>query len=430
MTAKSIKLSQEQGQPKPPKPECKTDDQIERFLINSGDINELEQTENHLEICDACQSRMEHLAGQASFANLVQSDLKPSKPDRFILNDITAYFPKIPGFDVLNCCGLDDHGVTFKAIELESGRFFAVKWLLGKANRTGSMKRSPIPDTITRLNHAGIVKVFRIHKERKQSALIMEWVKGGTLQDSLDLSMPSEPLILELFIQLTKALEYAFDHGLIHRFFNRSTILLVNGDLRRPKLSSFSLPNHSDLEALCSSTLTKYLSHGSKVTKSKSIDFGSKTRFTDAFTLGTLLYEILAGLPPFQNGNSQGSPHLRQNLKHSSIGGLKSRWATKPALRGDRAAIPIRYYNPQVDRTLETICLKCLEKLPEARYLSFKALREDLERYQAGLPISARPPSAACQALRWVRCYAWLAKPALTIIALLLTIVYLIGRLG
>jgi len=198
MTAKSIKLSQEQRQPKPSKPECKTDDQIERFLINSGDINELEQTENHLEICDACQSRMEHLAGQASFADLVQADLKPSKPDRFILNDITAYFPKIPGFDVLNCCGLDDHGVTFKAIELESSRFFAVKWLLGKSNRTGSMKRSPIPDTITRLDHAGIVKVFRIHKESKQSALIMEWVKGGTLQDSLDLSLPSEPLILEL----------------------------------------------------------------------------------------------------------------------------------------------------------------------------------------------------------------------------------------
>jgi hypothetical protein len=110
------------------------------------------------------------------------------------------------------------------------------------------------------------------------------------------------------------------------------------------------------------------------------------TTAADIYSLGAILYELLAGRPPFQGDSAM---EILCQVK-------------------GRRAEPLRKLNPRVDADLATICSKCLEKNPDRRYATAQSLAEDLERFGRGEPIQARPVSPGEKFARWCR-----RKPAL-----------------
>jgi len=127
---------------------------------------------------------------------------------------------------------------------------------------------------------------------------------------------------------------------------------------------------------------------------------------SDVYSLGAMLYELLTGRPPFRGSTPMATVH--QVLE-----------AEPAAPRRLKADIP---------PDLETICLKCLEKSPSARYPTARALAEELDRFLKGEPIQARPASAVRKMVSWARRHPGVlaALAALVMVSLAFGIFYLV----
>ena len=108
------------------------------------------------------------------------------------------------------------------------------------------------------------------------------------------------------------------------------------------------------------------------------------------YSLGAILYEILTHRPPFTGAITNVLENVRK---------------TEPTP-------PSRVSPFKVDKDLETICLKCLQKSPHDRYASADAMADDLERYTQGIPIAARPVGRIERGARWLKRHPLAASAA------------------
>jgi serine/threonine protein kinase len=298
---------------------------------------------------------------------------------------------RIGDYDVLEVLGRGGMGNVYKAIDPRLQRTVAVKMLgrfqpqFGEAgSRLLSEARS-----LARLHHPNIVQIYHEGEHEGIPYLVLEYVDGGNLQQKLRSDWSREPRItVELVIKLARGVEHAHSQGVMHRDLKPSNVLLTAAG--EPKIADFGLAkldrifqgltHHAEDEQIETTEGTilgtpAYMSPEQTTGDNAAIGVG-----TDIHGLGVILFTMLAGRLPWQGNNHQETMSL-----------IATQSAPSP-----------RQFNSLVTRDLETICLKCLQKSPERRYLSAAELADELERWLRG-----GPPVHAASRSWWGRLFSF-----------------------
>mgnify|MGYP001608855751 CR=1 FL=1 len=218
--------------------------------------------------------------------------------------------------------------------------------------------------------HPNIITVYDTGHEGIVHYIAMECVENGrTLAEKLEDGRLSEGEAVDIAVQLAKALDYAHEHGIVHRDIKPGNVMI--NEFGTPLLTDFGLvkPEGKDRMTATGAILGTPIYMPPEQTRGEKVDMRS-----DIYSLGIILYEMLTGHVPFEVGEGETVQDLMNRI------------------RAQEPASP-KKHNRKISVRLEAIVLKAIEKSPSLRYQSAGKLLDDLVRYTKGEPVSARKPS-------------------------------------
>jgi WD40 repeat protein/serine/threonine protein kinase len=324
---------------------------------------------------------------------------------------------QLTGYEILEELGRGGMGVVFKARQISLNRTVALKMILGGAQRDELARFKTEAEACAQLHHPNIVQIIEIGERDGQPFIAFEFIEGGTLAQQLAATPVAANASARFVETLARAIDVAHAHKIIHRDLKPANVLL---DGETPTSSS---PLASRLSSLVPKItdfgLAKRLDQDSGQTRAGSIlgtpsymapeqaagnaktDIGPAA---DIYALGAILYEMLTGRPPFR--------------------GVTPLETVQQVLRDE--PVPPRRLQPSIPFDVETICLKCLAKIPQGRYETAEALADDLARFLNGQPIRARPTSWLERTIKWIKRHptaaSLLGAASLALVATVMTI--------
>ena len=248
----------------------------------------------------------------------------------------------------------------------------------------------------------------------------MKLVEGGTLTSQF-LPKPASPGkstdttdrsgAVQAVVTLAHAVQFAHDHGVLHRDLKPNNVLVdASGELF---LTDFGLAKLIAKDGSLTRTLAVLGTPSYMAPEQARGDSHSITTAADVYGLGAILYELIAGRPPFIGATPLEV--LQQVQEQDPLApGLAAQSSVNQVPRSKLGS---------AERDLDTICLKCLEKDPRRRYPSARALAEELDRWLQGEAIQARQASNLERVRKWVR-----RKPAWA--GLIATVIVAVAALG
>ena len=290
------------------------------------------------------------------------------------------------GYELLGEIGRGAQGVVYRAQQTALRRIVALKVVvLGPWATDGHLKRFRLEaEAAARLDHPRIVPIYEIGEREGCCYFSMKLVEGGRLDQIIAQQPMTNRRAAELMASLARTVHFAHQRGLLHRDIKPANILLDKEG--QPHLTDFGLAKLLEQETTLTRTIDVLGTPSYMAPEQAAGNIGQLTTAADVYGLGAVFYHMLTGGPPFAGGTSYETIRLVQE--------------TEP-----RAPSVL---NPRVDRDLQTICLKCLQKEPARRYGSAEALADDVERWLRGEPIQARHVGTPEKIWRWCR-----RKPAL-----------------
>src|SRR6516162_1387107 len=295
--------------------------------------------------------------------------------------DSEELFTASDDYELLEEIGRGGQGVVYRARQKSLNRTVALKIIgISHGKTKAHLRRFRLEaEAAARLNHPFVVPIHEIGQRKGRCYFSMGLVEGSRLDQIAKREPMSPRQATEVIAKLARTVHYAHQHGIIHRDIKPGNILLdTKGE---PHLTDFGVARLLETENDATCTIEVSGTPSYMAPEQADANNGQVSSATDVYGLGAVLYQLLAGQPPFTGGTPFETVRLLLE--------------TEPRQP--------RLLNPKVGRDLSTICLKCLEKDPQHRYLSALALAEDLEHWLKHEPISARHSGILTHSRKWVR---------------------------
>ncbi len=313
---------------------------------------------------------LENWGGMERFAALV-GDREPVDPSE--LPDDERRFGD---YELLEKIGIGGMGVIYKARQVSLDRIVALKMILRVRHNRERFRMEA--ESAASLSHPNIVSIYEIGEHEKGRPFFsMQLIEGCDLKEYLSEHPISSTEAARITETVARAVHYAHQRGILHRDLKPANVLMdANG---QPHITDFGLakPIERDTELTRTGMIMGtpgYMSPEQASGKVKNL-----TIATDVYGLGAILYSLLTGDAPFTGDSSLEL--LRRVVDERP---------TSPRAR-----------KPGLERDIETVCMKCLEKSPERRYASPQLLADDLSRFLNNQPVKARPVSTPERIWRW-----------------------------
>ncbi|MDP6447781.1 MAG: serine/threonine-protein kinase, partial [Pirellulaceae bacterium] len=316
-----------------------------------------------------------------------------------------ATAPQLLGdYELLETLGAGGMGVVYRAKQRSANREVALKVI--RSDRIAPQHDgTPAPATerfwteaqaAARLEHEGIVTVYDVGEVEGQPFFSMRLVDGQSLGDMLRDGPLGNDAAAKYLRDVARAIEEAHRQGILHRDLKPQNVL-IDAKTDRALVADFGLAKMIEDD----SELTRHgevMGTPQYMSPEQARDASTVSTAADIYSTGATMYHALTGRPPFLAASAMDT--VQQVINEEPL--------------------PPRRLNRAIDRDLETICLKCLEKDPPRRYQTSAEVADELHRFLERQPIRARPVGVAGHVWRWSR-----RKPALaamSLVALLLAI--------
>ncbi|HUQ71886.1 MAG TPA: serine/threonine-protein kinase, partial [Planctomycetaceae bacterium] len=260
--------------------------------------------------------------------------------------------PFVAGYEVLGELGRGGMGVVYKVRQLRPNRLVALKMISAGLHASPRVLERFLreADAVAQLQHANIVQVYEVGEQDGRPYFAMEYVAGGSLDQHLS-GLPQPPHASARFVmRLAQAIHHAHQHGVIHRDLKPANILLVRGEsspdgnhhapltTHEPKITDFGLAKLLDDGAGHPTQTGDLRGTPSYMAPEQVGGTAPISAATDVYGLGSILYELLTGRPPFCGETALETVIQVQTVEPVSPSRLQ----------------------PKCPRDLVTICLKCL----------------------------------------------------------------------
>ncbi|HKI38753.1 MAG TPA: serine/threonine-protein kinase [Gemmataceae bacterium] len=377
---------------------CPSDDLWRIYLMEGLSPEEDEALTAHAETCAVCTQTLLGLA-PAEPARAPARPGEPTPPPELMERlrglwghaepeppgeDAEDPWPQITGYEVVRVLGRGGMGVVYEARHVALNRTVALKTI--RRRRDAAPRGEEVSrflreaEAVARVSDPGIVPIYEVGRDADGFPyMALEFCPGGSLAARLaDGPLPPREAAA-MARALALGLYKVHACGVLHRDVTPANVLAAADGTW--KLTDFGLAKLAEAPQRLTQT---------GVVRGTPL-YMAPERFqegpaepdgrSDVYSLGAVLYEALAGVPPFQGASVADVVHQVASVE----------------------PVPLRQRRGEVPRDLETICLKCLEKEPVRRYASAEALADDLRRFLADEPILARPPGALRRGWKWCR---------------------------
>jgi eukaryotic-like serine/threonine-protein kinase len=365
--------------------------QLKVLLFGQEESDEYRSAASHVESCQMCRSRLTDLAGDAQTWKEVRFQLSdyPDLPDldtqAFSKSDPQLRLaeesagglrvsemigppshPEMLGrlgrYEIASVIGSGGMGVVFKGFDTELNRPVAIKVLASHLAHSGAARQRFAREAraAAAIVHEHVVAIHNVETDGEFPFLVMQYVRGESLQARIDRGGPlTAKEILRIGIQMAAGLAAAHAQGVVHRDIKPANILLEEG-VERVLLTDFGLARTVDDASLTHTGIVAGTPHYMSPEQAS----GDETDYrTDLFSLGSVLYFMATGRPPFRAERAMGVLHRICRDRHR----------------------PVWQVNPDIPDALGEAIDRLLEKKPSRRFASAEDVQLALSKLLAHL---------------------------------------------